>query len=216
MQVISADTSYAANTLWDMHNTGEWSSLPQRRSASSTIRGGGSQSTANSMNSTQANSRATTPRPSFLFSAALGRRNPQSMPVPLGGHGPDQNRLETSAVGDAKSSRLFSGGQVNGGGYGDMGRLPRAHSPAREAIAMPPLDFSSLTVSQKQQLTAQMVAGGRAGEDEAIRTARAALEAESPRRASLIMTQTAVAAAIDSLNLDNISPRRSSGRRTHS
>jgi hypothetical protein len=31
IQVVSADTSYAANTLWDMHNTGTWSSLPQRR-----------------------------------------------------------------------------------------------------------------------------------------------------------------------------------------
>ena len=31
IQVISADTSYAANTLWDMHSTGNWSSLPQRR-----------------------------------------------------------------------------------------------------------------------------------------------------------------------------------------
>lgn len=171
--MISADTSYAANTLWDMHNTGEWSSLPQRRSANaSAIRNvGGSYSTANSVNSTQFN----TPRHSVSVAlhAALGRRSPQQ---------------SAQAIIDAKTSGLMNS---------DMAaRLPRSRSPARDAL--PPLDFSSLTVSQKQKLASQMdgsrvaIASATGGNDEdsVIQTARAALEADSPRRASLILTDS--------------------------
>jgi len=154
-----------------MHNTGEWSSLPQRRSATSAIRNvGGSYSTANSVNSTQFN----TPRHSVSVAlhAALGRRSPQQ---------------SAQSIIDAKTS----GGLVNS----DMaGRLPRSRSPARDA--MPPLDFSSLTVSQKQKLASQMdnrvAASSIGGNDEVsvIQTARAALEADSPRRASLLLTDS--------------------------
>lgn len=173
--MISADTSYAANTLWDIHNTGEWSSLPQRRSAASAIRNvGGSYSIANSVNSTQFN----TPRHSVSVAAlhaSLGRRSPQQ---------------SVQAIIDAKTSGLMNSDMA--------GRLPRLRSPARDA--MPPLDFSSLTVSQKQKLAASQmdssqvaIASATGGNDEidfVIQTARAALEADSPRRASLILTDS--------------------------
>ena len=185
MQVISADTSYAANTLWDMHNTGEWSSLPQRRSAASAIRStvGGSYSTANSVSSTQFNSNSNTPRHSVSVAlhAALGRRSPQQ---------------SAQSISDTKTSGLANV---------DMGRLPRSRSPARDA--MPPLDFSSLTVSQKQKLVSQMDSRASAAgndEDSVIQTARAALEADSPRRASLILTSLS-----DSFDVSSF--RRSSG-----
>ena len=54
-QIISADTSYAANVLWDETDSGSWSSLPPKNSKSSSINilrshSGGSFTGANGIN----------------------------------------------------------------------------------------------------------------------------------------------------------------------